>query len=315
MGDTNRLARLSVARHKESLTVPAFIFAEKWADFRCNRQIIDHLTPLGLFPPKFLYLLATAQVSLLGFAHYGVRAESIDAAGVSAFSATDVGVWGEGPHAGVYATNFNPANPRPWQPAAYLATQNLAGEFVGDVVMQGSLTKSGGGFQIDHPLDPANKYLNHAFVESPEMKTVYEGVVTLDGEGCGTVELPEWFEALNRELRYQLTAIGAPAPGLHIAQELAGNRFKIAGGVRGMRVSWLVTGIRKDAWANAHPLPVEVEKTSNERGHYLHPELYKQPPEKGMVAARHHGMRQPQRRPDTTEELRHKLGLRPKVEK
>jgi hypothetical protein len=158
----------------------------------------------------------------------------------------------------------------------------LAGEFFGDVVVHGSLTKSGGGFRIDHPLDPANKYLNHAFVESPEMKSVYDGVVTLDGAGCGGVELPAWFEALNRELRYQLTAMGAPAPGLHIAQEVRGNRFKIAGGGPGMKVSWQVTGIRRDAWATSQKVVVEEEKPPKERGYFLHPRLFDQPDEKGI---------------------------------
>jgi hypothetical protein len=156
---------------------------------------------------------------------------------------------------------------------------NLAGHFAGDVMVTGSIAKGGGGFKIDHPLDPANKYFSHSFVESPEMKNVYDGVVTLDGNGELSVELPDWFEGLNSDFRYQLTAIGEPAPDLHVAQEVAKNRFTIAGGKSGMKVSWQVTGIRKDPWAQAHPLAVEEEKPSNERGYYQHPELYHQPPE------------------------------------
>jgi hypothetical protein len=49
-----------------------------------------------------------------------------------------------------------------------------------------------------------------------------------------------------------------------------------------MKVSWQVTGIRQDAWANAHRIPVEEEKPVAERGRYLHPELYGQPKEKGV---------------------------------
>jgi hypothetical protein len=41
---------------------------------------------------------------------------------------------------------------------------NYAGYFSGDVKVTGYLFKDGGGFQIDHPLDPANMYLNHSFV-------------------------------------------------------------------------------------------------------------------------------------------------------
>jgi hypothetical protein len=163
----------------------------------------------------------------------------------------------------------------------------LAGYFGGDVTVSGNLSKTGGSFKIDHPLDPANKYLYHSFVESPDMKNIYDGVVVLDGSGEAAVELPEWFEALNRDFRYQLTAVGAPGPNLYIAQEIENNSFRIAGGQPGSKVSWQVTGIRQDAWANAHRIPVEVDKPERERGYYIHPELYGAPEEKGMEWARH----------------------------
>ena len=101
------------------------------------------------------------------------------------------------------------------------------------------------------------------------------------------VELPEWFGALNTDFRYQLTPIGAPGPNLYIAEEISGNRFKIAGGVSLMKVSWQVTGIRQDAWAKAHPIQVEVEKAAQERGHYLHPELYGAPKEQSIEQIRY----------------------------
>ena len=41
-----------------------------------------------------------------------------------------------------------------------------------------------------------------------------------------------------------------------------------------VKVSWQVTGIRHDAYANAERIPVEEDKPSQERGHYLHPELF-----------------------------------------
>ena len=154
----------------------------------------------------------------------------------------------------------------------------LAGLFRGSVQVTGSVFKGGGGFRIDHPLDPANKYLSHSFVESSDMKNVYDGVVTLDSDGQRTVELPQWVGTLNKDFRYQLTPIGAPAPTRHIAAEISTNRFTIAGGAPGMKVSWQVTGIRRDAWAQANPVTVEVDKPSHERGFYLHPDLYGQPP-------------------------------------
>ena len=108
------------------------------------------------------------------------------------------------------------------------------------------------------------------------MMDVYNGVVRLDARGQAWVNLPDYFEALNRDFRYQLTSIGAPAPNLYVAREVSGNRFKIAGGRPGGKVSWQVTGIRHDAYANAHRIPVEEVKPSAEQGYYLHPEAYGQ---------------------------------------
>jgi hypothetical protein len=125
-------------------------------------------------------------------------------------------------------------------------------------------------FQIDHPLDPAGKFLSHASVESPEMKNIYDGIITLDADGAGWVTLPEWFQALNKEFRYQLTCIGGFA-SVYVAQEIANNRFRIAGGQPGLMVSWQVTGVRRDAYAKAHPLRVEQEKSPAEKGKFLNP--------------------------------------------
>jgi hypothetical protein len=142
-------------------------------------------------------------------------------------------------------------------------------------------------FKIDHPLDPANKYLVHSSVESSEMMNIYTGNVTVDAHGEATVPLPDWFEALNTDFRYQLTAIGGPGPGLYIAEKVANNQFKIAGGTPGSEVSWQVTGVRHDAFAKAHPLVVEEEKEERLRGFYIRPELYGAPPEKQIEWALH----------------------------
>jgi hypothetical protein len=161
-----------------------------------------------------------------------------------------------------------------------------AGQFFGYVDIVGNLSKSGGSFKIDHPLDPANKYLYHSFVESPDMKNIYDGVATLDANGEALIQMPNWFGTLNRDFRYQLTCIGGFAP-VYIAEELANNQFKIGGGHAGMRISWQITGIRQDAWANAHRIPVEEDKDARLKGYYIHPELYGAPPEKQIEWARH----------------------------
>jgi trimeric autotransporter adhesin len=152
--------------------------------------------------------------------------------------------------------------------------------------VDGTVSKGGGSFQIDHPLDPANKYLYHSFVESPDMMNIYNGVATLDAHGAVWITLPTYFEALNRDFRYQLTSIGKPQPSLYIAREVSGNRFKISGGRPGGRVSWQVTGIRHDAYADAHRIQAEEDKPPRERGHYLHPELFGAPEEKGVGSVR-----------------------------
>jgi hypothetical protein len=165
----------------------------------------------------------------------------------------------------------------------------FAAFFLGNVDVDGTLSKAAGSFKIDHPLDPANKYLYHSFVESPGMKNIYDGVAHLDHNGEAVVNLPDWFGALNSDFRYQLTSIGAPGPNLYVAQEITGNQFKIAGGKPGAKVSWQVTGIRQDAYANAHRIPVEEDKPESEQGLYLHPELFGAPMEKSIAAVHHSG--------------------------
>jgi hypothetical protein len=161
-----------------------------------------------------------------------------------------------------------------------VSTTGLAGNFLGnvsisgDLAVGGALSKASGSFKINHPLDSANKYLYHSFVESPDMMNIYNGIALLDEDGRAVVTLPEWFEALNKDFRYQLTAVGAPGPELYIAREIKSNTFEIAGGKPGLKVSWEVTGIRQDAYANAHRVPVEEDKAAHERGTYLYPELF-----------------------------------------
>jgi len=156
----------------------------------------------------------------------------------------------------------------------------------GNVDIEGNLSKTGGSFKIDHPLDPANKYLYHSFVESPDMMNIYNGNVTTDGGGTAVVTMPAWFGALNTDFRYQLTVIGQPAQAW-IASEIANGSFTIKTSKSGVKVSWMVTGIRQDAWANAHRIPVEADKAERDQGHYIHPELFEHDGEPS-IAQMHH---------------------------
>ncbi|MGO9272412.1 MAG: beta strand repeat-containing protein, partial [Terriglobia bacterium] len=133
-------------------------------------------------------------------------------------------------------------------------------DVVGDIHASGAITGASKNFRIDHPVDPEHKDLYHASIESSEMMDLYTGNAMLDANGEAVVQMPEWFEALNQDFRYQLTAVGAPGPNLYVKEKIRNNRFRIAGGAPGAEVSWQVTGVRHDAWAKAHPLQVEVEK-------------------------------------------------------
>jgi hypothetical protein len=148
----------------------------------------------------------------------------------------------------------------------------------------GTLYKSSGAFRIDNPIDPAHSYLQHSFVESPDMKNVYDGLVHTNAKGFATVKFPDWFEALNRDFRYQLTLLGKDAWGAQaiVWEKVHDNRFVIRSKPH-VEVSWQVTGIRHDAWANAHRIQTVVPKTGSADGKYVHPELYAKPLSKSVV--------------------------------
>ena len=145
-----------------------------------------------------------------------------------------------------------------------------AGLFVGNVFVNGTLSAANKQFKIDHPLDPANKYLVHSCVESDQMKTFYDGHVTTDANGDAVVILPDYFQALNRDFEYHLTVIGQFAQAI-ISHEIANNQFAIKTDKPNVKVSWQVTGIRQDSYANAHPMEVEPEKPADKKGKFLHP--------------------------------------------
>jgi hypothetical protein len=209
----------------------------------------------------------------------GVYCLSTGAHGVfaAATGGASTGVRGEGTSCGVYGQTDGIGS-AVWGNA--LGT-GRSGRFsggagvvvIGNLDVAGNLTKSSGTFKIDHPQDPANKYLVHSFVESPEMMNVYAGVVFCDANGEAIVEMPSYFESLNRTFRYQLTCIGQPAV-VYIAEKIRDGRFRIAGGAAGLEVSWQVTGVRQDVFAEANRVEVEPDKAEADRGMYLHPDLF-----------------------------------------
>lgn len=149
-----------------------------------------------------------------------------------------------------------------------------AGLFVGGTTwVAGTLQKNAGSFIIDHPVTPETKFLVHSFVESPDMKNIYDGIVITNASGEAIVTMPDWFDALNIDFRYQLTCIGQFAQAI-ISKELSGNQFSIKTDIPNVKVSWQITGTRNDPYAQDKRIPVEKLKRADEIGKYIYPEGY-----------------------------------------
>jgi hypothetical protein len=187
-----------------------------------------------------------------------------DSAGVYGINRDSAAIWGKstGNGSAIFGENTG---------------SGYAGRFAGSVLVEGNLVvagtlfKNAGAFRVDHPLDPEHKFLSHSFVESPDMKNIYDGTVTTDATGSATVALPDYFAALNRDYRYQLTVVGQFAQAIVSREIIADNTFAIRTDKPGVKVSWQVTGIRQDAYAQANPIVVEEPKPAEEQGMYLFP--------------------------------------------
>ena len=215
--------------------------------FRADDHLVDGTAILGLAPN--------------GFLSYGVWGMSTDGVGVTGSGTGEEG-WG------IYGEALGALGI-----GVFGATSDL--EEGWGVFSSGDLGSDGiKYFHIDHPLDPANKVLNHACAEGPEPLNIYSGNVTLDGTGKAIVNLPPYFEALNKDFRYSLTPIGQSAPDLYISQEVKGNHFAISGGNPNLKVTWRVEGVRNDLYAQRYGKPVEALKVASDRGKFYHPEVY-----------------------------------------
>ncbi|KAF5062310.1 hypothetical protein DSECCO2_306210 [anaerobic digester metagenome] len=228
--------------------------------------------------------------------NYGVYGESVSmqGSGVYGYASSEIGntygVYGHsisGGGSAIYALNSNGGTGKAIigdVSSSYFgiaiwgigpAGGGIGGKFTGDVDISRNLyvlgTKS---FMIDHPLDPANKTLLHFCIESPEPFNLYRGTVTLDESGSALISLPDYFNAINIDFSYQLTAVGAPMPNLHIFSTISDGKFQISGGVAGKQVCWEVTALRNDPWVRDNGFQTEKNKPESERGTYLYPEGY-----------------------------------------
>jgi hypothetical protein len=220
--------------------------------------------------------LFTANGGLVSTNNYGIYGEANgpgDTYGVFGYASTSGGASGS-VSTGIYGS----APPIGGGQAGFFNGYTFVFGTLGCVL----LTKLGGSFQIDHPQDPANKYLYHSFVESPDMMNIYNGNIITDNNDEAIVQLPEYFSALNKDFRYQLTVMGQFAQAIIIEEINDSNQFKIKTDKPNVKVSWQVTGIRQDAWANANRIVPEVEKEAKNKGKYLAPEVFGQPVEMGI---------------------------------
>jgi len=144
---------------------------------------------------------------------------------------------------------------------------------LGDLDVGGNISKGSGTFKIDHPLYPEEKYLYHSFVESPDMMNIYDGIITTDEKGNAVIELPSYFNALNKDFQYQFTPIGSFSKVM-VTKEISENTFEIRSQKPNVKISWQVTGIRKDPYANKYRVIPEVEKETQNKGTYLYPKGY-----------------------------------------
>jgi hypothetical protein len=140
------------------------------------------------------------------------QAASEKSIGVAGFGSGSggIGVWGSAP----------------------VEVNSFAGYFYGDVVIHGTLTQIQSNIRIDHPLDPANKYLVHSCIQSPEETFLYSGLTTTDDQAQAVIVLPDYFEALSGAVYYQLTVVGQFAQAI-VARELSNNQASQALKCRG----------------------------------------------------------------------------------
>jgi hypothetical protein len=124
-------------------------------------------------------------------------------------------------------------------------------------------------FTMDHPSNPNKEILNQYAMGSNEAILFYRGTVILGADGRASVDLPDYFDRINRNPMIQLTGVGS-SEVVYVAEDVKGNSF-VVGGKPGIKVYWTVTAERKDIHAEiARTLtPVKQPKTGDLINHSL----------------------------------------------
>jgi hypothetical protein len=121
------------------------------------------------------------------------------------------------------------------------------------------------------------------------MMNIYNGNVTTDAKGVAKVTMPDYFSALNRDFRYQLTCIGTFAQAI-VAERDQGQPVRHQDRQAQRRGVVAGDGRAPGRLRQAHPIRVTEAKIGSERGAYLHPELFGQPKTKGIGYAQASGV-------------------------
>lgn len=133
-------------------------------------------------------------------------------------------------------------------------------------------------FRIDHPHDPFNKFLLHYCSEGPEPMNQYSGTATTGADGYAWVQLPDYFEEINRDFRYQLTVVddsdSEDFVQAKVSKRIRGNRFQIRTSHPNTEVCWEVKAVRNDAYVRHYPPQSVMDKPEGERGFFEHPEIH-----------------------------------------
>jgi hypothetical protein len=210
---------------------------------------------------------------------YGVFGESASQNGSGVFgqaTATSGAAWG------VVAVIYSTAS------SAYgVYASEPSGGAGHAVYASGTLAATGTkSFQIDHPLSPETHYLNHFCTEGPEPLQRLLGARSITGRATAKpwVQLPPYFESINRDFRYQLTVIDGSDEFVlaKVVRKIQNNQFVIRTSKPFVEVSWRVEAVRNDLWVQRYGFQTEQEKEDEIKGRYLHPELYGQPKERGI---------------------------------
>lgn len=215
---------------------------------------------------------------------YGVRGFVTDPNGATGVLG-QAGISG-GTGVGVRGENVNAANPgnavegvTNGAGAGIFGQGTLAGQFNGNVVINGDLTVTGvkSGFKIDDPRAPTARTLTHTPVETDELTVTYSGNVRTDGSGRATVKLPDYATTLAGDWRYQLTPVGQFGQVIVGKEVDADGRFVVRSERPRTKVSWSVTGVRHDPQAKRDAIVPVRTKDKQDQRRYLDPALYGAP--------------------------------------